>query len=100
MCYAAAVVPSEQREQREQAKQDKAEPQADHRLAQAEAAFVRGDYRELRTLCDELLGSDTPATDKAAARELRRRTEVDPVQVSALLACLALLLLIAYKYVL
>lgn len=68
------------------------------RLAEAHAAFEVGDYRRLRALCDAL--AEAPQEDVArAARDLRRRTEVDPMQVGVILACLALFLILAYMYV-
>jgi len=69
------------------------------RLAQAHAAFERGDYARVRELCDTLV--EASADDVArAARELRSRTEIDPVQVGVVLACLVLFGIIAYTYVL
>lgn len=68
------------------------------RLAEAHAAFEVGDYRRVRALCDAL--AEAPQEEVArAARELRRRTEVDPVQVGVILACLALFVILAYMYV-
>lgn len=68
------------------------------KLAAAHAAFERGDYARVRELCDEL--REAPRDDVAlAARELRKRTEVDPVQVGVVLACLVLFGIIAYTYV-
>lgn len=69
------------------------------RLAEAFAAFEVGDYRRVREVCDALV--EAPQEDVArAARELRARTEVDPVQIGVLLACLALFVILAYMYVL
>ncbi len=69
------------------------------RLAEAHAAFERGDYGRVRALTARLL--EAPQDDVArAARDLRRRTEVDPVQIGVILACLVLFLFLAYTYVL
>lgn len=73
-------------------------PEGD-RLAQAHAAFERGDYAVVRKLCAPLV--EAPQDEVArAARELRARTQVDPVQVGVVLACLVLFGIIAYTYVL
>lgn len=68
------------------------------KLAQAYAAFDRGDYARVRELCSPL--QEAPQDDVArAARDLRARTEIDPVQVGVVLACLVLFAIIAYTYV-
>ena len=68
------------------------------RLAAAHSAFDRGDYAHVRELCAPLV--EAPQDDVArAARELRARTEIDPVQVGVVLACLVLFGIIAYTYV-
>ncbi len=67
-------------------------------LVQAHRAFDAGDYKRLRALCDGLLEAKDEDVARAA-RELRRRTEVDPVQIGVILACLVLFLVIAYVYV-
>jgi hypothetical protein len=69
------------------------------RLRAAHRAFEVGDYRKVRALCDDLLEARDGEVS-ASARELRGRTAVDPVQVGIVLACLVLLGLIAYVYVL
>ena len=67
-------------------------------LVQAHRAFDAGDYKRLRALCEGLLEAKDEEV-AGAARELRRRTEVDPVQIGVILACLVLFLVIAYVYV-
>jgi hypothetical protein len=68
------------------------------RLNLAHEAFRLGDYRQVRKLCDELIqGEDAEAA--RIATELRRRTEVDPVAVAVVLACLVLFASITYVYV-
>jgi hypothetical protein len=74
-------------------------PVTDPLLREAERAFEAGDYRRVRVLCDELIAK-APKDVAEAARALRRRTEVDPVQVGVLAGCLVLFLVIAYIYVL
>jgi hypothetical protein len=68
------------------------------KLRQAHGAFEVGDYRRVRQLCDELQGG--PEQVARAAAELRKRTEVDPVQLGVLAGCLAIFLIIVYVYVL
>lgn len=68
-------------------------------LRDANAAFEAGNYALVRTLTSKLERAADPAVVDAA-RDLRRRTEVDPVQLAFLGACLVALLVIAYVYVL
>ena len=68
-------------------------------LVPAERAFEAGDYVLVRKLADELIASG-PKDIAEAARALRRRTEVDPVQAGVIAGCLVLFLVIAYIYVL
>jgi len=68
-------------------------------LRAAHRAFELGDYRRVRALSDALLEARDGEV-AANARELRARTGIDPVQVGVVLACLVLLSLIAYVYVL
>ena len=75
------------------------EPEPLHpKLVEAERAFEAGDYQLLRRLCDEVIAAGPPPAAEAA-RALRRRTEVDKVQLAILAACLVLFLVIAYIYV-
>lgn len=75
------------------------EPSAQAALQAAQAAFERGDFREVRRLTEPL--AEAPDTDIArAALELRRRTGIDPVQIGVLLFCLGLFAWVAWKYVL
>jgi hypothetical protein len=71
---------------------------AQARLREARAAFEAGDYRRVRELAASL--DDAPPEVADAAAELRRRTEVDPVQLLILAACLAIFGAIVYVYVL
>lgn len=68
-------------------------------LRDANAAFEAGDYALVRTLVTKLERAADPAVVDAA-RELRRRTAVDPVQLAFLGACFVALLIITYLYVL
>jgi hypothetical protein len=74
-------------------------PATDPRLAPLERAFEAGDYVLVRKLADELIAAG-PKDVAEAARALRRRTEVDPVQAGVIAGCLVLFLVIAYIYVL
>ncbi len=68
-------------------------------LAKALAAFERGDYVEVRQLTEKLV--EAPDAEVAGfARDLLTRTQIDPVQVGVVLACLALFAYIVYTYVL
>ena len=69
------------------------------RLVRAQRAYETGNYRQVRALCASLVSSHDEAV-AAEARALIRRTEVDPVQVAVLVACLVLTGVIAYVYVL
>lgn len=73
-------------------------PEGD-KLRDANAAFEAGNYALVRTLVTELERAADPAVVDAA-RELRRRTSVDPVQLAFLGACFVALLIITYVYVL
>ena len=72
---------------------------ADPQLAEADKAFDVGDYARVRELCDAIIARG-PGPAAESARALRRRTEVDPVQLAILAGCLVLFLVIAYIYVL
>lgn len=73
-------------------------PPENPKLVEAERAFEAGDYQLLRKLCDEVIAAGPPEAAEAA-RALRRRTEVDRVQLAILGACLVLFVIIAYIYV-
>ena len=68
-------------------------------LGPAERAFEVGDYVLVRKLTDELIAKPPTPEVAEAARALRRRTEVDPIQILVLALCLCLLLVIASIYV-
>lgn len=68
-------------------------------LRSAQAAFDRGDYAEVREVTARLVEVPNDAV-AAHARDLRHRTQIDPIQVVVILACLALFSTIAYIYVL
>jgi hypothetical protein len=68
-------------------------------LQEADAAFTRGDYVRVRELTEKLIGAPDDSVARYA-RDLLSRTEVDPVQVGVVLACLALFAYIVYTYVL
>jgi hypothetical protein len=69
------------------------------KLARALRAFEAGNYALVRTLTIELEQAADPEV-KEYAKGLRRRIDVDPIQIVVLVACLALFLVIAYVYVL
>lgn len=66
-------------------------------LREAEIAFEVGDYRRARELASGLAGS-TRAPIADAARDLLRRTDVDPIQMVFLALCACALIGIAYYY--
>jgi hypothetical protein len=68
-------------------------------LREADEAFTRGDYVRVRELTEKLVGA---SDDEVArhARDLLTRTQIDPVQVGVVVACLALFAYIVYTYVL
>jgi hypothetical protein len=66
-------------------------------LREAEVAFEVGDYRRCRALATKLAGSTRPAVADAA-RDLLRRTDVDPVQIVFLTLCACALIGVAYYY--
>ncbi|MCA9530780.1 MAG: hypothetical protein KC543_11640 [Myxococcales bacterium] len=74
----------------------------DPRLVAAHDAFDRGDFATLRRLTRAVERAERgPGGDRAladAARRLRRRVEVDPMQVVVLVACLALWAFLAFEY--
>lgn len=68
-------------------------------LRAAQEAFERGDYAEVRRLTGPLL--EHPDADIArCAHDLRRRVEVDPAQVVALILCMLFFGWVTWKYVL
>jgi len=73
------------------------------RLQRAQAAHDAGNYGavgELLTDLGEGLGDGLDDAQRAQLQLLRARTEVDPVQVAVLCACLAGLCVVAFTYVL
>ncbi|WP_157068689.1 hypothetical protein [Sandaracinus amylolyticus] len=69
------------------------------KLREANAAFEAGNYALVRTLTSELERASDP-TIVDAARDLARRTAVDPLQMTFLVLCAVALLVITYVYVL
>ncbi|MBK8171204.1 MAG: hypothetical protein IPK60_12780 [Sandaracinaceae bacterium] len=68
------------------------------RLEEAERAFQRGNYKEMKRLTSSLAQSEAQTIrDKAGV--LAQRTAIDPVQLRVVLACLLFFLVVAYKYV-
>jgi len=70
------------------------------KLREAETAFERGDYVRVREIATPLVESAKDDEVARHARDLRRRTLVDPVQIGVIVACLALFAYIVYTYVL
>ncbi|WP_236516395.1 hypothetical protein [Sandaracinus amylolyticus] len=69
------------------------------KLREANAAFEAGNYALVRALTTELERAIDPKIVDAA-RELARRTAMDPVQIVFLVLCAVALLVITYVYVL
>ena len=67
------------------------------KLREAEVAFEVGDYAVCRKLATELARSDRPAIADGA-RDLLRRTNVDPAQMVFLAACACALFAVAFYY--
>jgi hypothetical protein len=75
-------------------------PESDE-LAPAVSAFVKGNYRDVRRICNQLLESEADPEVHDAARELLRRLEPDRLVLSILwgsFALLALIVLWAYGH--
>lgn len=67
-------------------------------LQAAQAAFDRGDYAETRSQC--LLVERNGSSDEVRQAEaLRKRTEVDPVQVAVLAICALFFVVVTWKYI-
>lgn len=67
------------------------------RLARAEAAYARGDYRALTALARELATSSTPEV-ATRARALLVAIGPDPAQVAVLVLCALALAAICWHY--
>lgn len=70
----------------------------EEKLGRARAAFDAGNYKLVRTLCRELEHSSASEISKSAI-ELRKRTDIDPVQLAVIGSCLVFFLWIVFKYV-
>jgi hypothetical protein len=68
-------------------------------LAKATRSFQSGDYKSVRQLVSELTNSSDPQIVQAA-RDLKRRVGVDPVQIAVIVFCSAVFLAIVITYVL
>ncbi len=68
-------------------------------LATAVQCFEAGDYKSVRHLVSELTNSSDPQIVQAA-RDLKRRVDVDPVQIAVIVFCSAVFLAIVITYVL
>lgn len=66
-------------------------------LKEAQVAFEVGDYKACRALATKLAGHERPAIADGA-RDLLRRTDVDPAQIIFLAACLCALIGVAFYY--
>ncbi len=69
------------------------------KLRQAHRAFEVGDYATVRALTRALEDSAGPAV-ASAARALRKRVEIDPIQVVVLSCCAAVVGAILYVWIL
>lgn len=68
-------------------------------LEKATRRFEAGDYIGVRESVRELVNSSDPQIVQAA-RDLKRRVDVDPVQIAVIVFCSAVFLVIAITYVL
>lgn len=66
-------------------------------LRQAQIAFEIGDYASTRAIASKLAGHER-ASIADGARDLLRRTDVDPAQMIFLAACLCALIGVAFYY--
>ncbi|MGB0680422.1 MAG: hypothetical protein ACPGUV_12235 [Polyangiales bacterium] len=72
-------------------------------LHAAQAAFDRGDFRQVRRCCAALgraEGTHVTTAQRQAAQALLARTRVDPAQLAVLVATFGLLVFLAVHYVL
>jgi hypothetical protein len=68
-------------------------------LDAARDALSRGDLAELRRRTRAVLTSDAPASDKAQARDLLRKSSSDPAVLVLLGACVVFFLVVVLTYV-
>lgn len=68
------------------------------KLREAHRAFDAGNYARVRELCRALESSEVPGVADAA-RDLFRRTTVDPAQIVVMVACAAVLAAIVWVWV-
>jgi hypothetical protein len=66
-------------------------------LKEAQVAFEIGDYKTTRALATKLAGHERAAIADGA-RDLLRRTNIDPAQMIFLAACLCALIGVAFYY--
>lgn len=66
-------------------------------LKEAQVAFEIGDYATTRAIASKLASHERP-TIADGARDLLRRTDVDPAQMVFLAACLCALIGVAFYY--
>ena len=71
----------------------------DPALERAAEAYEAGDHVEVRRQL-VAVGDDLDGAQREQLARLRARTEVDPVVAGVLVACLALLCVVAFVYVL
>jgi hypothetical protein len=67
-------------------------------LRSAHDAFSVGDYVRVRELTEPLFEAEDRDVANAA-EELHRRTQIDPMQIGVILACVVVFVTIAYVYV-
>lgn len=68
-------------------------------LARAEQSFEAGNYKGVRQMVRELTNANDPQIVQAA-RDLKRRVDVDPVQIAVIVFCSAVFLAIVITYIL
>jgi len=76
-----------------------AKSQDQKQLSKATLCFEAGDYQGVRQLVRELTNSSDPQIAQAA-RGLKRRVSVDPVQIAVIVFCSAVFLAIVITYIL
>lgn len=98
---AGDIAPKKKKKAKKSAGPEKVEVNDDspeaRRLAEAQVAFEVGDYKTARAIAGELVGHSHPNIADGA-RDLLRRTDVDPAQMIFLAACACALIGVAFYY--
>jgi len=67
-------------------------------LTAAQQAFDRGDYAETRKQCERVERSGN-SEQVRIAESLRKRTEVDPMQIAVLALCAVFFVAVTWRYI-